>query len=966
MPPIHYTEAATPCPAKAASKSSTAPFTIYDENDDTAAVDFTLDVDCILTRQSPRRVKRAATFKIHEDPATTRASGLPTATWRKTTMGKTASSLLGQPAQRLPGKQRVSFAPVPSPKRGQRKQKVEQQQQQQPSPVIEQVECPQTTKDVSEPVESKDTDVKETIKRDRRRGTIYIPPDDTTMPTMFMSIFSPLKADRNDGCGIKKLEAQIAKKREQRRVSRTASPRGPLMTAVHVEQESAVPYDVAGSNTGKENVPPGASKFTDQKDAEKFDLPDFKPPSEKRRVVSAAVSSTAADKETSPQQKAVSRKSKALQPSCPNSPRRRQSNILPGKPNLQRANERLGELSKDQEKAPARSSPKQPAKRRTPTRSVVPRISIQKYPVLTEDISNPRMYEENWLAHQEIVITQLVNGLFDSARGISVPSDADSLRHELLEHYQDAYFSLLFKRVQASLLYGALRIPKDVLQRGNRLKEDVGMRRKFLDFWLTTYHPSALRAAAETVVGRRISTERDSLNGENGRPEKVTRRALEAFLDTFLIRNEDRPLKCGGEGDGVEGSPYCRTVLRGVMMILLLDKARLAAGTSLPRCLFLASSSYKSSAAALQALMSMLNPTVGDVLRPLSHIDCQVGYEQYCLQEYEYRIKNLAVDLRDGVLLTRLVELLLFLCEPESGGRESCSSSVTLPTGQVLSLVEGRESWPLSQHLKVPCNSRATKVFNVQVALSALCGVRGVGMIAKDLRPEDIVDGYREKTIALLWGLVGKWGLPGLLDWDDLKREIRRLESKILLRNNAKDGGEDDDDDDGDAVEKEEGQFGHGYEAEALLLRKWASCLAELKGIRLANMTTSFAGGRIFESIVDEYEVFILADQGTPGACAAKRSLAQRLRGLGCSSQFGERFISFPQLVRATLLTAELDRSIARGSTAWLTGAHFRSGLHAWRPGVPVLAAAVGVAAGTRCGGDSGGVERRPAPRVEE
>ena len=44
-----------------------------------------------------------------------------------------------------------------------------------------------------------------------------------------------------------------------------------------------------------------------------------------------------------------------------------------------------------------------------------PQERQEKYPVLTEDLTRPEMYEDNWLTYQEVAITQLLNSVFDAA-----------------------------------------------------------------------------------------------------------------------------------------------------------------------------------------------------------------------------------------------------------------------------------------------------------------------------------------------------------------------------------------------------------------------------------------------------------------------------------------------------------------------------------------------------------------------
>jgi abnormal spindle-like microcephaly-associated protein len=921
----------SPCPAGFSRLGRTSevlsdPWDIScDDFENTAAVEFTTEIRApLLTATRPRRARRGASFKIHEDgkldgASTADENARPNnALKRKTVDGK--STILNQPAQRFQ-RPRVSLVVKSAHEPSRTDQKA----------------ASRPTKDIISKEEIKPTQDKEcknrevegdNLKKDVRRRTVYIPPEDTTVPAVFMGLFSPLKSldpKTNNTLGseetvpINSLEARIAAKRQARTSLATAPRRGPLQQKSKVSQESTLSRDVAGKNGGKENIPPGYLVNGNKSKDNKEEFPVFEVPAK------------STSKKITP--KDVLRPKQAL--SGRENPPTRPENKKPlSKPVGQRSLETMmsGINSKDAgstclksdvkastvkpkvtPKALSRSSrcsgpitSASSVRENAPTKLSVPKtLSLnidQKYPLLTDGISNPIMYEDNWLSHQEIVITQLVNGLFDSAGGNLDTTDPEVLRHELLGIYQDNSFVLLYKRLHASLLYGALGVPKDVLARGSRLGEDLGLKRAFLNFWVMTYDLRALRAAAETVMGRRISNSlRLSRNGSGSpdqslKEQKMLKRTLEAFLDTFLIRNEDREHR-GAEWQAGEtkdaGWAYRRTILRSILMIVLLDKGRLSPQCSLPRRLFVSSSRYKSSTAALQALGNQLLPSVGDITRPLTHLDCQVSYQQHPLEEYEFQINSLAVDLRDGVLLTRLVELLLY---PSVGGSLSGqedldkSTGLIMPTGEVLPLACGETDWPLSQHLKVPCSGRATKLFNVQVALSALHGVKGIGVITQDVRPEDIVDGYREKTIALLWCLVGKWGLAGLVDWDDVRKEIVRLRRKISSQfKDACHGNETYEDE--NSLEDDDGPH-------AFLLKSWASTLAQLKGLRLDKFTTSFADGRVFESIIEEYETYILGagysnsslTRGTSSGepQSTRITLEMRLRALGCSSQFGK------------------------------------------------------------------------------
>ena len=44
----------------------------------------------------------------------------------------------------------------------------------------------------------------------------------------------------------------------------------------------------------------------------------------------------------------------------------------------------------------------------------------------------------------------------------------------------------------------------------------------------------------------------------------------------------------------------------------------------------------------------------------------------------------------------------------------------------------------------------------MQLAMNALNGLKGVRIVVKGFDAANIVDGHREKAIAVLWGIVGR------------------------------------------------------------------------------------------------------------------------------------------------------------------------------------------------------------------
>lgn len=880
-------EAVTPCPSRSSNGNDTIDSVLRadpDPFDETANLEFTTEIRApALTKAKPKRRNRIpSSFQIHDDENEEKPA--PSVNkWRRENgasvpmeaSSRKSSSLLSQPAQRF--RPKVGFAPSPSTNMHRPGESELKPRREKPRPSTA------TNNDLLMQVTGKERIMeKDTLKTDVRRETVYIPTDDTTVASVFMDMFSPLKSQalRNVDSQTPKdaemdiLETRIMKKRNAKRSLAGSARRAPLQTNTKIAQEASIRVDVAGKNGGKENTPPGL-RLVGSVGVDKGCRREL-PPLEQPKTELAGSAAKPGSVRSNVQMSSTSNKLRAARPVNKSPQRTVLGDKSNARPTTASTVQKRDIIKPKQEHGEEHISPRtqKPALSKLmnhPTPNVVSSKVVsttkakklnQKSPLLTEDIPKPALYEDNWLTHQEILITQLLNGLFEQTDGQTGCDDPATLRHELLDYYQDDSFTLLYKRLQASLLYGALSIPKDVLTRDARLKQDLGLKRKFLDIWTQTYDPHALRAAVETVIGRKLFQDDDEGQGRScttASKEKLLNKRLEGFLETFLLRNEDMPqTEPQAQRARASARAYRRTVLRSIMIVALLDKARMFAGmtTTLPRRLFLTSSSMKSSATVLRALARLLLPSSGDIIKSLGQLDCQVAYEQHRLEEYDYRISNLAVDVRDGIRLTRVVELLLYSQDPEH------TATVTVPDAGTL----------LTPHLKLPSASRAVKLFNVQIALNALAS--GANGVMHDVAAEDIVDGHREKTLALLWRLVSKWGLPGLVDWDDVRQEITRLQRRAV----AQFGHEHVANADWVVGITELGQQHNEYTA---LLQQWASLLAWLKGLRLNNFSTSFADNRTYDSIVEEYQDYIL------GSVECRGSLTSRLQALGCSSQFG-------------------------------------------------------------------------------
>lgn len=891
-------EAFTPCPARSRSSGLSElggndSFDILVDDDSafdaTGQIEFTTEVRAPgLTSVRPRRANRATnTIQIYEDisdkqPGPVEKRRRPNAGLRDPSDRK--STLLAQPAQRF--RPKVNFAPSPPFRPDEPETKTQPKaRSSRPSTNGGSMSAPRPTQEA--PSEENNG-----LKKNVRRNTVYIPPDDSTVASVFMGLFSPVKKSYGNSMPqvaedtqVNTIEAQIAK-RQAKKSAVVSARKAPLQPSTKIAQEAAFRVDIAGKNGGKENIPPGSLLEVNQKS--KLDHAVQSMPKRSSTVTSKPAhsinNSVVGAKKPRAKQNVLGEKKRnvyALSTTLPfeskiraepQDPLRNASASLKARASV--LSERLGH---SQNMRASKIGD-------TPTLREINR----QFPLLTEHISKPAMYEDDWLSHQETVLTQLMNALFECTNKDSTATDPNALRLELLELYHTEKFANLYERLQSSLSYGTLSPPNDIQGRNNCLMYDLGLRREFFNVWIQSYDMRALVPALEVVVGRRISPDSTLFDPQSDpsfendfKAQRVVTRRVEGFIEAFLLRNDDMICPAPGPGDiqrETQARAYRRTVLRSVLIIALLDNGRQSLGTGLPRRLLLSSSAYKSSAEILLALGRLLLPSTGDITKSLSHLGCHVTYKQHELQEYDYTIDNIAVDLRDGVRLTRLVEILFFTSEHVRTGLED-QTEATLSSGEALSLLGDERDLPLSKHLKYPCISRAAKIYNAQIALSALNSVKGGRKFLGDLSADHIVDGYREKTVALLWALVSTFGLAGLVDWEDLHNEIGRLRRKAASQLGR------------DWV-TQEAWFTQNESDHGPLLLQWATILAALKGLKIRNMTTSFADGKIYGTIVDEYEPFITGrgtgDCDSSGRNSISMSLASRLQLLGCSSQFGK------------------------------------------------------------------------------
>jgi abnormal spindle-like microcephaly-associated protein len=315
-------------------------------------------------------------------------------------------------------------------------------------------------------------------------------------------------------------------------------------------------------------------------------------------------------------------------------------------------------------------------------------------------------------------------------------------------------------RVEAQIDLGKLRLrgvrdgfdvdPSGINAKGGgSFMEDTSLREAFRDA-LGSYGVFWLRAAVDVIVGV-PGDGRDVLgDGEDELMRDAKRERLERQrLVAALMRDEEIELAYGSEGRGV--APFAEgyaealagTVLkRTLLLVFLLDRAQAGTGTAAP-LLFRRGARLKTSGDVIRAALQASCHGEGDVLRRLGHYGYKLHHAQEPVREYDFRTENLALELRDGVRLCRLVDTL--------GNARGDASALA------------RASFP--------AQARVAKRRNVALALETAVETFGVEGL-RGVNPDDVVDGNLAATATTLYHLrVHFQGPAALGDWDEVHRE---------------------------------------------------------------------------------------------------------------------------------------------------------------------------------------------------
>ncbi|KAL9988376.1 hypothetical protein ACROYT_G002814 [Oculina patagonica] len=383
--------------------------------------------------------------------------------------------------------------------------------------------------------------------------------------------------------------------------------------------------------------------------------------------------------------------------------------------------------------------------------------------------------------------------------------------------YQSEALGHIIRKIEAEVENGRLAIRPD-----KKLHADLGIKRQVVDMILS-YNTLWLRIGLETIYGEILPTH--SNNDVAG---------LTRFLTHRLLGNPDiastfaHPQVPGLYREGYVEQLGKFTLKKFLLLVLFLDRAKLTRLIDHDPCLFIKGASFKSSRSLLLTFSREYLKGEGDVTKHLNFLGYSVTHSQRAIDEVDYAVKNIAIDLRDGLRLTRVAELLT-------------------------------HDWQLSASLRVPAISRLQKIHNVDVFINALKsrGVLAGGINGGAIDARHVVDGHREKTLALLWQIIFHFQVNVLLSEKLLKEEITHLENTRLLRVQL--SAADKWTDDGDFAGKRRDSSDLYFQSDRLrLLFKWCKIVCRLYGLKIENFTVSFSDGRALCFLLHHYHPSLL------------------------------------------------------------------------------------------------------------
>ncbi|KAF2352655.1 IQ motif EF-hand binding site [Trinorchestia longiramus] len=372
-----------------------------------------------------------------------------------------------------------------------------------------------------------------------------------------------------------------------------------------------------------------------------------------------------------------------------------------------------------------------------------------------------------------------------------------------------------------------------VMRKDRQIHMDVGLKQQLLQL-LLCYNPLWLRLGLETVFGELL------LLQSNADVTAITRYIIFRLLSNpELQRRYAHPSVPHCYRPGYEEAVQMYLNKKFLVLVLFLDSAKTNKLIDHDPCLFRKDAPFKSSRELLLEYARDFLSGVGDLTKHLGYLGYNVQHQQTSLDEFDYAVSNLATDLRCGIRLVRVSEILT---------RTTVGS--------------------LSSKLRMPAVSRLQKVHNMTLALQQLQGTQKAGEEELCVRfpASDVVAGHRECTLGLLWALISSSQLLTVVSVHRLREEVQYLQRSLSVRAHmdptASSGSKQllallaEERASNDCVKATE--EGDSPDTLMLLLKRWVQFICAHYGLTVYNMTASLSDGRALCQVLHHYHPDLL------------------------------------------------------------------------------------------------------------
>lgn len=374
---------------------------------------------------------------------------------------------------------------------------------------------------------------------------------------------------------------------------------------------------------------------------------------------------------------------------------------------------------------------------------------------VTEDpfLSSTIYYDDKWVLNQEIAFKKWLNALLSPPEDLNTDVETcsidigkvwqscklmensilaetkealsaryhtdlrlNTLRKAACAMYRRQDIVHVLSRTTVSIEKGILTIRMD-----RDLHRDIGLQKEMLELFLS-YNPLWLRIGLETIYGENIPLH------SNNDLVGLTRFILTRFFSDPTLKKSYPHAYHKKQQELAFITQMNKFMLKKFLfLVYFLDYSKINKLIRHDPCLFHKKANIKDSRSILLAFSRAVLSGIGDITKVLRSYEYVVSYKQTYLDEFDYAVTSIRTDLRDGVRLCRVMELI--------SGRSDLTSQCRMPT-----------------------ISRLQKIHNVDVALKALlqCGYALNG----NINAKSIADGHREKTLSLLWQIIYKYQAP--------------------------------------------------------------------------------------------------------------------------------------------------------------------------------------------------------------